>query len=135
MAAIIALDGLVPLGPSFLKRLSEQTESGETSWSDNALFRKISEFIPGADLAAKSGFLTELVKSVSGPLGNLVESTGLSREKVLGALQDITDVSDSKLDYFAAFLDASTNFVSHTGVQGVARHMVRESAERFGHIE
>ena len=133
IGAIIALDALIPLGPDFLKKISQHAQSEKSNWANNTLFKKISDFIPGVDIASKSGFVVDLVKNASGPIASVIDNTGLNREKVLGTLQNFTDVSDSKLDYLAAFLDASTNFVSHTGIQSVARHMVRKSAERFGY--
>lgn len=133
LAAIVGFDGLVPLGPDFLQKATDQLKSGKLPWSDNALFKKVAEHIPGAGLADKSHFVGELVDKASSPISAFTSRVGLSRENVVGALQKVTDVSDSKLDYLAAFLDASTNYMTHTGVQSVARHLVEESAARFGY--
>ena len=133
LACIIGFDGLVPLGPDFLQKVTQQLESGKLPWSDNALFKKISEYIPGGDVSSKTGFVSELLSKASGPIDAFVSKTGLTREKVFSSLSKFTDVSDSKLDYLAAFLDASTNFTSHTGIQSVARHLVEQSAARFGY--
>lgn len=133
LAAIIGLDGIIPLGPDFLSKVTDQIQSGKLDWSNNALFKKVSEYIPGSNTASKSGFIKELLDKASAPIDTFVSKTGLNRDKVLGSLQSVTDVSDNKLDYLAAFLDASTSFMSHTGIQSVARHLVAQSAERFGY--
>lgn len=133
LACILGFDGLVPLGPDFLQKVVTQVESGKLPWSDNALFKKLSDYIPGGDLASKSGFVAEVLKKASAPLDSFVSKTGLTREKVMSSLERFTDISDSKLDYVAAFMDASTSFTSHTGIQSVARHLVEQSAARFGY--
>ncbi|MFA5504592.1 MAG: hypothetical protein WC314_03100 [Vulcanimicrobiota bacterium] len=135
MACIIGLDGLIPLGPDFLTKVSDKLEGGGSGLglADNALFKKLSGFIPGGDLIAKTGFITQLVKNATSPVDSFMTRTGLTREKVADKLRGITDFSDSKLDYLAAFLDASTSYMSHTGTQSVARHLVARSAERFNY--
>lgn len=133
LAAIIGFDGLIPLGPDFLSKVTDQLKGGKLPWSDNALFKKVADQIPGSSLLDKSGFVGDLVGKASAPIETFTNRVGLSREKVVGSLQKFTDISDSKLDYLAAFLDASTDYMTHTGVQSVARHLVEESAARFGY--
>jgi hypothetical protein len=36
-------------------------------------------------------------------------------------------VSDSKLDYLAAFLDVTTNYYEHTGTQTLARRLIERA--------
>jgi hypothetical protein len=135
LAAIVGFDGMVPLGPDFLGKATSYVNAGKLPWSDSALFKKVAEYIPGGDVASKSGFVGTLLQKASAPIDGFVNRTGLTREKVVQTLEKITDVTDSKLDYVAAFLDASTNFMSHTGVQSVARHLVEKAASRFGYKE
>jgi hypothetical protein len=52
---------------------------------------------------------------------------------VVGSIKKVTDISDDKLDYAAAFFDATTSYMHHTGVQTVARHLTDQAAERFGY--
>lgn len=135
LAAIIGLDGLLPLGPDFLNIVTDKMsgKSGDLGWTKNSTFKKLSEYIPGGDLASKTGFVGELIKKAASPIDSFVGRTGLTRDKVVGGLKKFTDFSDDKLDYVAAFLDASTDYMSHTGVQTVARHLVSQSAARFGY--
>lgn len=133
LAAIIGFDGLIPLGPDFLQKVADQMKGGSLPFADNALFKKVSQYIPGGSADEKTGFVAELLDKASTPIDGFVSRTGLTRDKVMGALEKITDATDSKLDYLAAFLDASTSYTSHTGVQSVARKLVEQSASRFGY--
>lgn len=135
LAAILGFDGLVPLGPDFLGKVSQALsgDSQKLGWTDNAMFQKLSEHIPGGDVVSKAGFVADLIKKAASPLDAFMGRTGLTRERVVGSLQSFTDVSDDKLDYVAAFLDVSTSYMSHTGVQSVARYLVSQSAARFGY--
>jgi hypothetical protein len=133
MACIIGLDGLIPLGPDFLGKVTDKLSGDGLGWTSNPMFKKLSDYIPGGDIAAKTGFVGDLMKNVSAPVDSFVQRTGLTRDKVADKLRGLTDFADDKLDYVAAFLDASTNFMSHTGTQSVARHLVAQSAKRFNY--
>jgi len=41
-------------------------------------------------------------------------------------------MADGKLDYLAAFLDGSTNYFEHTGVQTVARKLITQAQAEIG---
>ena len=133
MACIIGLDGLIPLGPDFLEKVTDKLSSGGLGWTSNPMFKKLSGYIPGGDAASKSNFVADLMKNVSTPVDQFIQRTGLTREVVADKLRGLTDFADDKLDYVAAFLDASTNYMSHTGTQSVARHLVAQSAQRFNY--
>jgi hypothetical protein len=133
LAALIGLDGLLPLGPDFLAKVGGALSGGSLGWTDNALFRKLAEHLPGGGTDEKAGFVSSVLHKASAPLNAFIERTGLSREKVVGSIKKVTDISDDKLDYAAAFFDVSTSFMSHTGLQTVARHLTDQAAERFGY--
>lgn len=132
LAALVGLDGLLPLGPDFLAKVGEKL-SGGLPWADNALFRKLSEHLPGAGTDEKSGFVASVLQKASAPLSSFQERTGLTRDKVVASIQKVTDISDDKLDYAAAFFDATTSYMTHTGLQTVARHLTDQGAARFGY--
>ncbi|MCP2730769.1 hypothetical protein [Limnofasciculus baicalensis] len=46
---------------------------------------------------------------------------------VANSLQSFVEFSDDKLDYLGAFLDMSTNYYEHTGVQTLARRLVERA--------
>jgi hypothetical protein len=42
-------------------------------------------------------------------------------------MRGLVDVADDKLDYLAAFLDGTTNYFEHTGIQTVARTLINRA--------
>lgn len=121
-AALVGFDGLLPLGPDFLSKVMDTLNSGSLNWKDNALFNQVSGFIPGDGVGEKGEYVQTLISSATAPIEGFVSSTGLTRDKVMDSVRTFTDVSDEALDYVSAFVDASTSYMSQTGVQTVARH-------------
>ena len=130
IAAIIGFDGLIPLGPDFLGKVTDTIDGGGVAWKDNALFNQVSGFIPGGSLEEKTGFISNIVSTASAPVEAFVSKTGLTREKMVDSVKTFTDVSDDALDYVAAFIDASTSYMTQTGVQTVARHFAQQATEQ-----
>lgn len=131
MNALVCLDGLIPLGPDFLNA-ALSTISGLTpsELEKNEGFKQINSVIPGQTSEGKLNFIKQSFSSVTGWMGNFVSSHNLTQSKVVNNLQSFVDISNDKLDYVAAFLDMSTNYYTHTGVQTVARRLIeRASAE------
>ncbi len=127
MAALVSLDGLVPLGPDFLQKVQDTLDGeGESAFADNAVFGAISDTIPGDD---KFGFITNTFGAVQGWMDNLVGSVGLTPESIFDSIGGFIDFSDDALDVVAAFLDKTTNYFQHTGTQSVARKLIQQAAE------
>jgi hypothetical protein len=57
-------------------------------------------------------------------MSNFVTSKNLTPDRILNNLKGFVEFSDDKLDYVAAFLDMSTNYYEHTGIQTVTRRLV-----------
>jgi hypothetical protein len=130
MVALICFDGLLPLGPDFLDKVQQMlTSNGQASLQNNAVFKTIGNLIPGDD---KAGFINNTVNSIRGWANNLISSTGLTPTTVLGGLSKFIQIADDKLDYVAAFLDASTNYYEHTGIQTVARNLIERARKQVG---
>lgn len=127
MAALVCLDGLIPLGPDFLQKVQETLDGeGESAFADNAVFGAISDAIPGDD---KFGFISQTFAAVQGWMDNLVGSVGLTPESIFDKVGGFIDFSDDALDVVAAFLDKTTNYFQHTGTQSVARKLIQRAAE------
>lgn len=127
MAALVCLDGLIPLGPDFLQKVQDTLDGeGESAFADNAVFGAISDTIPGDD---KFGFIRETFGAVQGWMDNLVGSVGLTPESIFDKVGGFIDFSDDALDVVAAFLDKTTNYFQHTGTQSVARKLIQRAAE------
>jgi hypothetical protein len=128
MAALVCIDGLIPLGPDFIMR-AQSTLSGlsPSDLEQNQTFSNINSEIPGGDSAGKLNFIGRSFDSVKGWMTHFVTSKGLTPEKVVSNLQQFIEVSDDKLDYLGAFLDMSTNYYEHTGTQTLARRLIERA--------
>ncbi len=128
MAALVCVDGLVPLGPDFLSSVGSTIRAVSAYDLDsNPVFSKISSYIPGGDTIGKLGFVGQSFDSVRGWMEGFVSSRGLTPQMITGNLQRYIDITDDKLDYLAAFLDMTTNYYEHTGVQTLARRLVERA--------
>lgn len=127
MAALVCIDGLVPLGPDFLQKVQNTLDSeGQSAFSNNPVFSSVSGLIPGDD---KLGFIASSFGAVSVWMNNLVGSVGLTPQGIVDRLGGFIEFSDDKLDFVAAFLDQATNYYEHTGIQTVARRLILDAAE------
>lgn len=131
MTALVCFDGLLPLGPDFIQTVQERIgQMAPSDLQENQAFKQMSDYIPGGSPAGKLGFIGESFNSVSGWMSNFVSSHGLTPQNVAKNLQKFVEVSDDKLDYVAAFIDMSTNYYEHTGIQTLAHRLIeRASAE------
>lgn len=127
IAALVAFDGLVPLGPDFLNKCGDQVQKlTEGGLEENATFRRIKGFIPSGFGSVE--FVQKAFDAASGKLSDMASNSALSRESVVGKLQQFIEVSDDKLDYLGAFLDMTTNYYEHTGLQTVATKVIERAA-------
>jgi hypothetical protein len=125
LATLVCVDGLIPLGPDFLQKVQEtihNISSGELS--NNPAFARISKFIPGNGDDGKLDFINNSFDSMKEWMDGFVTARGLTPENVMDHIKTIIDVSDDKLDYVAAFIDASTNYYEHTGTQTIAKSLI-----------
>ncbi len=129
MGALVAIDGIAPLGPDFLKKVMEILENqGENGLANNGIFQGISGMIPGDD---KLGFVINTFDAVGGWMENLVGKVGLTPEKISNSISGFADFSDQALDLVAALLDQMTNYYEHTGIQTVSRKLILDAALRI----
>lgn len=130
MAALVTLDGLIPLGPDFLVKVTSSLQSAQ-GVEQNGIFAKLGHLLPGSDTTGRLGFVRNLFASVQGWMGGFVSQKGLTQEGLLSRLNGVLKMGDGKLDTLASLLDASTNYLSYTGTQTAARHVLVKSWERF----
>ncbi|MGF1490777.1 MAG: hypothetical protein ACFBSE_27100 [Prochloraceae cyanobacterium] len=124
MAALITVDGLLPLGPDFLKVVGETLNNQQFAIRQNPVFDQLAGSIPGAD---KVGFITNTFDAASGWMDNFVSKTGLTPQKISSSIGSFIDFSNDSMDFVAAFLDQSTDYYRHTGIQTVGRSLVRQA--------
>ena len=129
MSALVCFDGLIPLGPNFIQAVSSRLNGlSPKELEDNSQYKSIESEIPGKNSDSKLSFIGESFDySVKGWMGNLVSSHDLTPQKVSHNLQGFIDFSEDRLDYLAAFLDMSTDYYRHTGVQTLARRLIERS--------
>jgi hypothetical protein len=129
MAALVCVDGLIPLGPDFLdKALALIDKTGATGVTSNSRFNQIKEYIPGKNTAEQISFMQKGLSSVKDWSKSFVSSRGLGVDKVVDSLRGTLPGVESKLDYLGAFLDMSVNYYEHTGTQSIARSLISRAA-------
>lgn len=132
MAALVAIDGVIPLGPDFLSKVSDVLRGATPKeLEENKLYRNISDYLPGATTTDKMKLITENFSATSGWMGDLVQKSNLTQDKIVDSLSRFVDVSDRKLDYLAAFLDMTTNYYEHTGTQTLARRLIERAVNEI----
>jgi hypothetical protein len=128
MAALVCFDGLVPLGPNFIQQAQGVISNLKPQdLESNAAFKLLKEAIPGGKTVDQLDFIGASFGSVKDWMGEFVGSKGLTPQNVVKNLKTLVDVADDKLDYFGAFLDISTNYYEHTGVQTLARRLIERA--------
>lgn len=132
MAALVCVDGLIPLGPDFLlKAQSTLGKIGPKELEYNSTFKEVKESIPGGNTRGQLNFIGESFDSVKGWMNSFVSSKDLTPQKVMGNLKGFLEFSDDKLDYVAAFIDVSTNYYEHTGTQTLARRLIERAFDEI----
>lgn len=128
MAALVCFDGLLPLGPDFIQVvLSRLNQLSPKELQENQGFKQIKDLIPGGNPASQLNFIGESFYSVSSWMRDFVTSRNLTPQSVAHHLSQFVEIADDKLDYVAAFLDMSTNYYEHTGIQTLARRLIERA--------
>jgi hypothetical protein len=131
VAALICVDGLIPLGPDYLdKAFNALNKGGAEELQGHSTYQAIEQYIPG-DPAHKVGVIKQTLQGVQGWMSNFTIQNHLTQDSVLGKVKQFIDVSESKLDYVAAFIDISTNYYEHTGTQSVARSLIERAVNEI----
>jgi hypothetical protein len=128
MAALVCVDGLIPLGPDFIQKAqSTLSNINADELKNNPIFSRISSLIPGGSVGGQLDFIANSFDSTKGWMSNFVSERGLTPEKIFHNLAKFVEFSDDKLDYVAAFLDMTTNYYEHTGTQTLARRLIERA--------
>ena len=128
MAALACYDGIIPLGPEFTERaLSIVQNISAEDLDHNLTFRGVRKLIPGADTAGQLNFITETLGGSKGWLDTFVQTSGATREGLLGKLKGFVEFTDDKADYLGALLDMNVKYYRHTGVQTLARRLIERA--------
>lgn len=132
MAALVTFDGLIPLGPDFVRTVMDRVQQGGPGeLAQNSTFQKIRDLIPGGNDNDKLTFVGTSLQSVQQWIGGFIAERGITSEGVISSLRQYVDIADDKLDYLAGFLDMTTDYMSHTGTQSVARSLISRAVSEI----
>lgn len=125
MAALVCIDGLIPLGPDFLdKGLSLLDKAGVSDVEESSRFNQIKGYIPGKNTAEQISFMQRGLSSVRDWTTSFVAENNITSDRIVGSLRGKLQGVESHLDYLGAFLDMSVNYFEHTGTQSIARSLI-----------
>lgn len=123
LAAWLAIDCVLPLGPAFLDRITEALQGPLETIQENRIFQFVSSHLPGS-IADQRDTILRTVNDSRGHLESMVSQGNISQESVLEKVRQYVAIADDKLDLVAASLDLATNTFEHTGIQTVTRRVV-----------
>ena len=124
LATLVAADGVLPLGPDFIQKAVAMLGRGSGQLAENDRFRRLRGMIPGDSVSEQQNFMEHGLSSVKDWVGDFVAKNDITQNRVVQSVSRISDKMEGKLDYAAAFLDMTTDYFEHTGVQSVARSLV-----------
>ena len=125
MATLVCIDGILPLGVNFVDRVKKDLEQRD-NLKANPAYDAVGELIP---VNNKAEFIDESFNAAGDWMDNLSKKLGVTPESLSQKLGGFIQMADGKLDYLAAFLDGSTNYFEHTGIQTVARKLITQAAK------
>ncbi|HJN77463.1 MAG TPA: hypothetical protein QGF58_26295 [Myxococcota bacterium] len=130
IAAWVVVDGVLPLGPSFVKVIGDKlTELGAGGLGDSSLFSKLGDLVPGETDEDKHGFMLKALAAAEAWVAGLVAEKGLTAEGVSEKLMSIVEGFDEGTDYLAAAIDSTTAIYRHTGTLTVARACIEDALD------
>ena len=80
--------------------------------------------IPGGEALP---FIKSGLGTFNSYLSTFASDRGITLDRVLDQMRGVIDFSEGKLDLLAAFLDISTNYMEHTGIQSVSRSLIQRA--------
>ncbi len=123
IAAWLAIDCVLPLGPDFIQKIIGALEGPLSDIEGNRVFKFVSAHLPGG-VAEQRDTIKRNIDESRGHLEQMVSERGITQETVLTKVKEYVAIADDKLDVAAAALDLGTNTFEHTGIQTVARRVV-----------
>lgn len=131
LATMIAVDGILPLGPDFLSKAIRQIEGSSSEMSGNERFSRMRGLIPGDSVKDQIGFMQKSLDSMSSFVPDFISANGITQSKVVQSVKKVSDKYEGKLDYIAAALDMTTDYFEHTGTQTVARQLITRATSEI----
>lgn len=125
LAAFLAFDCVLPLGPDFLMKLNDGIHSLSSGLLEgNGRFAKIARILPTDDIESSKKLLTDNFEATKGVLERFASDRGIVQSTIFDKIREVLGAADDKLDYVAAAVDLVSNHFEHTGIQSVARRVI-----------
>lgn len=125
LAAFLAFDCVLPLGPDFLMKLNDGISGlADGLLAENGRFARIASLLPAVDLDSSKRLIQDNFSATSGVLERFASERGIEQRTVFDKIRGVLGAADDKLDYVAAAIDLVSNHFEHTGIQSVARRVI-----------
>lgn len=126
LATMIAVDGVLPLGPDFLSKAIDLLNSSKTvkELKDNDRFQRMRGMIPGDAVTEQVGFIQKSMDAMQGFVTKFVSDNNITQNRVLDSVKGISDKYEGTMDFIAAALDLTCDYFEHTGIQSVTRSLI-----------
>jgi hypothetical protein len=132
LAAFLAFDCVLPLGPDFLIKLTESIEGlSDSLLGENGRFARIAQYLPGNSVSEQRELVLKNFEATKGVLGDFASEKGIEQSSLLERVKSVLSSADSKLDYIAAGIDLVSNHFEHTGIQSVARRVISRAYDEI----
>lgn len=129
MATLIAIDGLLPLGPNFVQKISDTLQNGGQSNLMNQInLGGVQQFF-GSNQSVQQIWqrLVEIFQSSQQTITQFLAQKGINQANVSQQLGNVVNFSADKVDYVSAYLDMTTNYIYHSGSLTVLRKMIENA--------
>lgn len=125
LAAFLACDCILPLGPDFLSRVMDLLSSiTSDKLEGHSRFARLMSYLPGSSLDEQRELIKRNLDASSSAISNFASAKGIEQQGVFERIKAHLDVNDNRLDYVAAAIDLTTSYFEHTGIQTVARRLI-----------
>ena len=131
LATLIAVDGILPLGPDFLSKAMDQIQRNPDDLRDNERFRRLRGVLPGDAASDQVGYVAEALSSLTSYVPEFITQFGVSQNRVVDSLRKVSDRYEGSMDYLAATIDMTTDYFEHTGTQTVARQLITRAVSEI----
>ena len=132
VAALVCVDGLLALGSDFPRRVRSAVDAaGAHDLVRNATFARVAPQFPGEGPLGAPRFLQKCLGEAAPWLEDFTGAHALTVDKVAGKLSGLLGAAEYPPDEVAAALGATTNVFEHTGIQSVARGLIRRAVNEI----
>ena len=124
LAAMICVDGVLPLGPEFLSKAIENLGGNQDKVAENERFNRLRGLIPGDGVQEQVGYMQKSLDAMTDFVPNFMKEHDITQNKIVASVKGLSDKYEGSLDYVAAAIDMTTDYFEHTGIQTVARQLI-----------